>query len=321
MGRTKSVLTIHNLAHQGVFPKDALAHAGLGEEHFRPDRLEFYGEVNFMKAGILAADVLTTVSSTYARAILTPEEGEKLDGLLRTREKDLTGIVNGIDYAVYNPMTDPALVARYDAEDTTNKARCKSALLAELGLEIAPERPLFASIGRIVHQKGSDLLATAMPKILKNDASVVVVGSGDPALTAKLRAATAKAPERAAFLGQVPEPVVHRVLAAADFVIVPSRYEPCGLVQQYGQRYGAIPIAHQTGGLVDTVVDLDAELETGTGFLFDKPTAVGLAGAVQRAIAAYSLERFASVRRRVMRLDLGWDRPARRYAAVYRTQA
>jgi starch synthase len=318
MGRTKSVLTIHNLAHQGVFPKEALADAGLGDEHFRPDRLEFYGQVNFLKAGILAADTLTTVSSTYARAILTPEEGDKLDGVLRTREKDLVGIVNGIDYAVYNPMTDPALVARYDAEDTGNKARCKSALLAELGLELVPERPLFASIGRIVHQKGSDVLATAMPKILKNDAAVVVVGSGDPALTAKLRAATAKAPERAAFLGQVPEPVVHRVLAAADFMMVPSRYEPCGLVQQYAQRYGALPIAHQTGGLVDTVVDLDAELETGTGFLFDKPTPVGLAGAVQRAITAYTLPRFSSVRRRVMRLDLGWDRPARRYAAVYR---
>ncbi|HVY47001.1 MAG TPA: glycogen synthase GlgA [Minicystis sp.] len=316
--REKTVLTIHNLAHQGVFPKEALAHAGLDEAHFRPDRLEFYGQVNFLKAGIIAADALTTVSTTYARAILTEEEGERLDGLLRTREKDLTGIVNGIDYAVYNPMTDPALAARYDAEDRSNKGRCKSALLAELGLEIAPDRPLFASIGRVVPQKGSDVLATAMPKILKADAAVVVVGSGDPALMAKLRASVAKAPERAAFLGQVAEPVVHRVLAAADFVLVPSRYEPCGLVQLYGQRYGALPVAHATGGLVDTVVDCDAALETGTGFLFDKPTATALVGGVQRALAAFGHERFGALRRRVMRLDLGWDRPARRYATVYR---
>jgi starch synthase len=234
------------------------------------------------------------------------------------REKQLTGIVNGIDYAVYNPMTDPALVARYDADDPGNKGRCKTALLQELGLEIRPERPLLVSIGRIVPQKGSDLLAAAIPKLLKADVGIVVAGTGDPVLAGKLQAAAAKAPERAMVLGAAPEAIIHRLLAAADLVLIPSRYEPCGLVQLYAQRYGAIPVACRTGGLGDTIVDCDAALETGSGFLFDKPTAAALLGGVQRALGAMTSPRWGALRRRVMRLDLGWDRPARRYATVYR---
>jgi starch synthase len=215
-------------------------------------------------------------------------------------------------------MTDPALVARYDADDPGNKGRCKTALLQELGLEIRPERPLLVSIGRIVPQKGSDLLAAAIPKLLKADAAVVVAGTGDPVLLGKLQAAVAKAPERAMVLGAAPEAIIHRLLAAADVVMIPSRYEPCGLVQLYAQRYGAIPVACRTGGLSDTIVDCDAALETGSGFLFDKPTAAALVGGVQRALAAMTSPRWGALRRRVMRLDLGWDRPARRYASVYR---
>jgi starch synthase len=315
---TGTVLTIHNLAHQGLFPREALGYAGLGPEHFAVDRLEFYGKVSFLKAGILAADQLTTVSTSYAREIMTPDLGERLDGVLRLREKDLVGIVNGIDYAVYNPMTDPALVARYDADDPANKGRCKAALLQELGLEIRPDRPLLAAVGRVVPQKGSDLLAAALPKLLKADVAAVVAGAGDPVLVSKLAAAAAKAPERAMYLGAAPDAIVHRLLAAADIVVVPSRYEPCGLVQLYAQRYGAIPVACRTGGLSDTIVDCDAALETGSGFLFDKPTVAALVGGVQRALAAMGSPRWAALRRRVMRLDLGWDRPARRYAAVYR---
>ncbi|MDI1433530.1 glycogen synthase [Polyangium sorediatum] len=319
--RPASVLTLHDLARQGLFPRDALRVIGLGDEHFQPSRLEFYGKVSFLKAGLLAADAITTVSPTYAREILTPDHGERLDGVLATRakENEIVGIVNGIDYAVYNPMTDPALPARYDAEDTTNKARCKSALLAELGLPIDIERPLVVSVGRISTQKGGDLLATALPKLLKSDATVVVAGAGDRAIVTKLEAAIGKAPERARLLGDAAEPLVHRLFAAADIVLVPSRYEPCGLVQLYAQRYGALPVAYRTGGLLDTIVDCDAALETGTGFLYDKPTSTHLVGAVQRALAAMASPRWPALRRRVMRLDLGWDRPARRYVHVYRS--
>src|SRR5262249_5704637 len=155
---------------------------------------------------------------------------------------------------------------------------------------------------------GSDLLAAALPKILKADAGLVIVGAGDPVLEEKLRAAVAKAPERATFVGNASEALVHRAFAAADVVVIPSRYEPCGLVQLYGQRYGALPVACRTGGLVDTIVDADAEFETGTGFLYDKPTATALLGGVQRALAATTSPRWGALRRRVMRLDLGWDR-------------
>jgi starch synthase len=220
---------------------------------------------------------------------------------------------------VWNPVTDPALPARYDAEDAANKGRCKSAVLQETGLEIQPDRPLVVSVGRVVQQKGSDLLASALPKLLKADVSVAIAGTGDPALVAKIEGAVAKAPERAKYLGAVSERMVHRLFAAADVVLVPSRYEPCGLVQLYAQRYGALPVACRTGGLIDTIVDCDAELETGTGFLFDKPTATALVGAAQRALAAMTSPRWGTLRRRVMRLDLGWDRPARRYAHVYRS--
>jgi starch synthase len=319
LGRTRSVLTIHNLGHQGIFPASVLTSLGLGAAHFGTERLEFYGQVNFLKGGLLAADALTTVSTTYAREILTPELGDRLDGVLRSRKDPVHGIVNGIDYAVWNPMTDPALIARYDAEDSANKGRCKSALLQEIGLSIQPDRPLIGVIGRVVPQKGSDLLAAALPKLLKSDVSVVIAGSGDPALMAKLEAAVSKSPERAAYLGAVSETMVHRVLAAADIFVVPSRYEPCGLVQLYAQRYGAVPVACRTGGLVDTIVDCDAALETGTGFLYDKATGPALVGGVQRAIGAVTSPRWGALRRRIMRLDLGWDRPARRYVHVYRS--
>jgi len=321
-GRPATVLTIHDLAHQGTFPRDVLRTLGLGDEHFHPERLEFYGKASFLKGGILAADAITTVSGTYAREIQTPELGERLEGVLATRGKaigEIVGIINGIDYAVYNPMTDPAIIARYDAEDTSNKGRCKSALLAEVGLSVDPDRPLIVSVGRVAAQKGSDLLATALPKILKSDVNVVIAGTGDRPLVTKLEAAVAKAPERARYLGGVSEPVLRRLFAAADIVVIPSRYEPCGLVQLYAQRYGALPVAARTGGLVDTIVDCDAALETGTGFLYDKPTATHLVGAVQRALAAMTSPRWPALRRRVMRLDLGWDRPARRYVHVYRS--
>jgi starch synthase len=319
--RPATTLTIHDLARQGLFPRDVLKTMGLGDEHFQPARLEFYGKVNFLKAGVLAADSITTVSTAYAREILEPEHGERLEGLLaaRSKESEIIGIVSGIDYAVYNPMTDPALVARYDAEDMGNKGRSKSALFTELGLPVDPDRPLVVSVGRIGHAQGSDLLATALPKILKTDASVVVAGTGDRSLVAKLEAAAAKAPERAKFVGHAPDALVHRLFGAADIVVVPSRYEPCGLVQLYAQRYGAVPVACRVGGIVDTIVDCDAALETGTGFLYDKPTATLLVGGVQRALAAMTSPRWAALRRRVMRLELGWDRPARRYVHAYRS--
>ncbi|HEY6461248.1 MAG TPA: glycogen synthase GlgA [Polyangiaceae bacterium] len=320
LAATRTVLTIHNVAHQGVFPKDTLPALGLGWEHFNVDGAEFYGGINLLKLGIVTADAVTTVSPTYAREIQTPERGGRLEGVLRARGESLVGIVNGVDYAVWNPATDPAVAARFDAEDAANKVRCKGALQRELGLSVDAQATLVACVGRMVEQKGTDLAAALVPKLLRaTDAQIVFAGDGDAKLVSAVEGVVARAEGRAAFVRAASESLVHRMFAGADLVLVPSRFEPCGLVQLYGQRYGALPVAHATGGLVDTIVDCDAKLETGTGFLFDDASVEALFGATERAIAARTLPRWSSLVRRTMRLDRGWDRPGKRYEQLYRS--
>ncbi|MBK6459947.1 MAG: glycogen synthase [Myxococcales bacterium] len=316
---TRTVLTLHNAAHQGVFPKEAMTDLGLPWSDFTVEGLEFYGDVSLLKQGIVSADVVSTVSPHHAAELVTAAGGFRLDGVLRAKGR-LTGVLNGVDYAVWNPATDPHLPARYDAEDPSAKARCKAAFRKELGLSLQPDgAPLIVSVGRLVAQKGTDLLLGALPRLLRStDAQVVVCGDGDAALIEQLEAAATKSRGRVAFLRAAPEAVVHRAYAAADLVVVPSRYEPCGLVQLYAQRYGALPVAHATGGLVDTVVDCDAKLQTGTGFSFDEPTEEALIGAVLRALAAREHPAFPALVRRVMRADRGWERAARQYEALYR---
>ncbi|MDP9035601.1 MAG: glycogen synthase GlgA [Myxococcota bacterium] len=316
----RTVLTIHNVAHQGVFPKDTLPNLGLGWDAFTVEGIEFYGAINLLKQGIVSADAVTTVSPTYAREIQTPALGAKLDGVLLARGDALLGIVNGVDYSMWNPASDPAIAARYDAEDYANKARCKGMLQKELGLALDADAPIVAFVGRIVQQKGIDLVVAAMPRLLRGtDAQLIFAGEGDAALMALVETAAGKSHGRAVFARAASEPLVHRILAGADLVLVPSRFEPCGLVQMYAQRYGALPVAHATGGLADTVVDCDSKLETGTGFLFDEPSVEGVLGATERAIAARNLPRWPALVRRVMRLDRGWERPARRYEQLYRS--
>jgi starch synthase len=317
--RTPSLLTIHNVAHQGIFAKELLSDIGLSQADFNVGGIEFYGQVNFLKQGIVSADAVTTVSATYAKEIQTEKDGCRLDGVLRAKER-ISGIVNGVDYGVWNPATDSNIVARYDAEDASNKARCKGALQKELGLAIEEKAAIVASVGRLVAQKGTDLVIEALPRILRgSDAQVVIAGDGDDGCVSKLEQAAEKSHGRVVFIRNAPEAQVHRIFAGADIALVPSRFEPCGLVQLYAQRYGAPPVAHATGGLVDTIVDCDAKLETGTGFLFEEPTADLLYATVQRAIAAFETDRWPVLRRRVMRLDRGWERAGRQYEHVYRS--
>jgi starch synthase len=323
LAATRSVMTIHNLSHQGVFPKELLPELGLDWDAFSIDGIEFYGGLNVLKHGILCADAVTTVSDSYARDIQTEAHGAKLDGVLRARGASLLGILNGVDYGVWNPATDSALPTRYDAQDLTGKARCRGALQRELGLPLDLEAPLVVNVGRIVPQKGIDALVPAIPRLLAStDAQVVVAGDGDPGVMAMLEDAAGRSHGRMVFVRAASEALVHRLLAAADLVLVPSRYEPCGLVQMYAQRYGAVPVATATGGIVDTIVDCDARLETGTGFLFNDVTPSGILAALERAIAArgaYARDAWPALVRRVMRLDRGWERPARRYEQVYRS--
>jgi starch synthase len=317
LAATRTVLTIHNVAYQGRFP--AARVAGLGFDSAFGAR-EGDGGVCFLRAGIESADAVTTVSPTYAREITTPEHGCGLDAALRGRGRPLVGILNGVESSVWNPATDSALAVRYDGADVSGKARCKAALQRELGLSLDAQAPLVASVGRLVEQKGIDLIVGMLPKLMRGtEAQLVLAGDGGPSFVGAVEAAVAKAPGRAAFARAASEALVHRIFAGADFVLVPSRYEPCGLVQMYAQRYGALPVARATGGLVDTVVDCDAKLETGTGFLFDAPTPDALLGATERAIAAQLQPRWPNLVRRVMRLDRGWEGPGRRYEQLYRS--
>jgi len=315
LGSTRSVLTIHNVAYKGAVLGGQLGALGIDSGSGRVAG-------SLLEHGIASADAVTTVSPTYAREIRTPELGAGLDLLLRERGEALVGIANGVDYAVWNPATDSAIAARYDAEDFANKARCKGALQKELGLPLDAHVPLVASVGRLVEQKGTDLVAAVIPKLLRGtDAQVVVTGDGASDLVSILEKAVAKSHGRAVFVHAANEGLVHRIFAAADLALVPSRYEPCGLVQMYAQRYGALPVARATGGLVDTVVDCDAALETGTGFLFEPATAEALLGATARAIAARTVPRWPALVRRVMKIDNGWEGPARRYDQLYRMLA
>ncbi|MDI1445897.1 glycogen/starch synthase [Polyangium sp. 6x1] len=319
--RPRTVLTIHNLAFQGVFPPETLAFLGLGPSHFRPDALEFHGRVNLLKAGLLAADAVTTVSPTYAREILDPAHGELLDGVLRARVardgKGIVGIVNGIDVEAWDPTRDPALAAPFGPDDLAGKALCKRAFLAETGLDADATRPLVASLGRVVPQKGADLMAAAIPDLCRAGATVVVAGAGDDPLERALTAAAAAHPAHARFLGAVTDARARRLLAAADLLIMPSRFEPCGVVQLEAQRYGAVPVARRTGGLADTLVDEDEHPGRGTGLLFDAPSAQALVLAVRRALGHLAGPEGASLRRRVLLASPGWDRPASLYAHLY----
>lgn len=313
----RCVLTVHDAAEQGRFPKDKVDAIGLSWDDFHPDGLEFYGDLNMLKAGVISADVVTTVSPHYAKELAEAGGGDGLEGVFEARPGGVVGVLNGIDYARWSPATDPHVRSRYDSEDASNKGRCKAALVKELDLPIEPDRPLLAFFGPIDERHGADLVLGALEGIAKTGARLVIAGGGDEALIGAIEDAVASMDNDVVYVGEASEPMTHRLVSAADAVLVPSRKEPCGLFQQIAQRYGAPPIARAAGGLVDTVVDCDARCESGTGFLFDEPSPEALLSAVQRAVAAMKTPSWGGLRRRVMRLDVSWERPARRYARLY----
>lgn len=316
---TGCVLTVHTLEFQGLSDPTLLNQLGIPAEYFHPGGVEFFGKVNLLKAGLISADALTTVSESYARQIQTSQAGHGLEGVLASRASQLTGILNGVDYALWNPATDAALLARYDAGDCSGKILCKGALFGELGIEVNPERPIILFADRLVRQKGYDLFLDALPQLARSDVSFVVAGDGDPVLVQTTQSVAARMPEQIAFVHRPSDPVLHRLIAGADMQILPSRLEPGGILQRRAQRYGTVPIAHAIGSLGDTIVDCDPRLETGTGFLFCEPTIEALVGATQRALSAFASPRWASLRRRVMHLDVSWDRSAHQIEVLYRS--
>jgi starch synthase len=318
------LFTIHNLSYQGVYDRPSFDRIGLPAELWSPRGLEYHGGFSFLKSGLLFARRVSTVSPGYAKEVLTPRLGYGLDGLLRQLGERFSGILNGIDFNEWNPATDPHVAHRYDIGRFDLKLGNKLALQEEFGLPKDEKVLLFGYVGRLVEQKGVDLILSILPRLLAQPRmQLVMQGSGDKTLERKLLEAQQKYPSRVSVYLGYDEAKAHRVEAGADSFLMPSRFEPCGLNQLYSLRYGTVPVVHRTGGLADTVVDATpANLEAGTatGFLFDHPDPDGLWYAVRQAIALRerSLEQWRDLALTGMRRDFSWEASARRYEALYR---
>jgi starch synthase len=319
--RPASVITIHNLAFQGIFPPQVFAGLGLPPESFSIDGVEFHGQVSFLKAGLQYADAITTVSPSYAREIRQAPLGFALEGLLQRRSAVLSGILNGIDVDLWNPATDPWIEHCYDAANLHRKTDNKAALQARCGLAAAPAALLIGVVSRFTQQKGLDLVLEAAEPLLRLPAQLVVLGTGEAHLERAFLDLARAHPGRVSVTIGFDEPLAHRIEAGADIFVMPSRFEPCGMNQMYSQRYGTIPVVRATGGLADSVVDCTpATLANGTasGFLFGTASAPALLAAIERALAAYRAPAlWHRLQRHAMARDFGWDASARAYAALY----
>lgn len=317
----KVLLTLHNVGYQGTFPGHQFVKTGLPPSLFSPSGLEFYGSINCLKGGIIFSDAVSTVSPTYAKEIMTPEYGCGLEGVLANCADGVKGITNGIDVAVWNPESDAYLPAQYSAADLSGKQTCKRALQRELGL---PNRdvPLLAVIGRLTFQKGFDLLIDVIPEIMSLDTQIVVLGTGDHHLEQQFIAARARYPDRIGLCLGFDEGMAHRIEAGSDMLIMPSRYEPCGLSQLYSLRYGTVPIVRRTGGLADTVVHFrpsTVKSRCATGFHFIEASTDSLLSALLLSLHVYKeRQTWQSLIHAGMITDLSWDRSAKLYVDLYR---
>lgn len=320
--RARTVFTVHNLAYQGLFPSADFNLLGLPASFMVASALEYHHQLSFMKAGLKFADRVTTVSPTYAAEMATTEFGFGLDGVIRGRGGDVSGVLNGVDGAVWDPASDTSLTERYSATALGGKAACKMALQQEHGLTPDPQAPLFGVVSRLTSQKGLDLVLSALPGLVRRGGQLVLQGSGDAVLEAAfLKAAQNHAGSVAVQIGY-DETLAHRLIAGADAILVPSRFEPCGLTQLYGLRYGTLPVVRRVGGLADTVVDASddaVQADRATGFVFDAATPAALDTAIQRALDAYAdPARWQRLMLRAMAQDFSWRNAAQRYMALYR---
>ncbi|MGH7150038.1 MAG: glycogen synthase GlgA [Planctomycetota bacterium] len=312
------LFTIHNLAYQGLHEKEILPRLGIPWEFFAIEGLEFYGRANLLKGGLVFSTLLNTVSPTYAREIQEAEMGVGLDGVLRHRARDLSGILNGIDPEAWDPASDGEIPAPFSAADPSGKRRCKAALQRELGLEADGDRPLFGAVGRLDPQKGFDLVSEVAPRLLDRGAQLAVLGTGNEAIAGRLGALAAQRPDRCSVMLGFAAPLARRIYAGADFFLMPSRFEPCGLGQMIAMRYGTIPVVRSTGGLADTVRDVGEDPERGNGFAFGEFAGEAFRGALDRALAGFAARpRFERLVARAMREDFSWTRSARAYLDLY----
>jgi starch synthase len=325
IGRPATVFTIHNIAYQGQFAPDMVVRLGFPPEMYGVDGLEYYDHLSFLKAGLYYSDKLTTVSPRYAKEIQTPAFGCGIEGLLAHRAADLVGILNGADYGVWNPATDPYLKHPYKPGDMAAKAANKAALKAELGLDPACTGPLMIIVSRLNDHKGMDLVLAVLPHLLRMGAQLAVLGTGDGRLEEGFRAAAAANPSHVAARIGYSEELAHQMMAGGDMLLMPSRFEPCGLTQFYALRYGTVPVVHATGGLADTIVDTGYDtLMTGTanGFVFEHANAGAFQWALERAVGLFAKpDQWARITKTCSKLDFGWSRSAAKYHELYKSLA
>jgi starch synthase len=319
--RPSTVFTTHNMAFQGNFAASWLDQLEIPKEHFIATGLEFYDQISFLKAGLRYADKVTTVSPTYATEILTPAFGCGMEGVLQDRGEDFVGILNGIDDVLWNPAIDPSIPRTYRDSDISGKRTCKTVLQQELGLPVDPEKPVIAFVSRITHQKMADVILDALPWLAEQDAQFMVVGEGDPDMERALEQAQERFSRKVAVVIGYDEPLAHKLQAAADILLAPARFEPCGLTQLYALRYGTLPVVRRTGGLADTVVDATASSiadRSATGFVFEGATSENLIAAVARALALYREPlTWRRLQLQAMEQDFSWTSSATQYAALY----
>lgn len=316
LSNIKSLYTIHNIQYQGVFGKEVLYAIGLNDGYFVPDKLEFYGNISLMKAGIVYADAVSTVSETYAREVQTPQYGYGMDGVLREQSHKLCGILNGIDNSVNDPATDPQIFENYDASRLDAKKRNKKALQRQLGL---PERdvPMISITSRLVDQKGFDLIGVAADEILSKDIQLVVLGTGDGRYEHLFRHLAYRAPERVSANICFSNELAQKIYASSDIFLMPSLFEPCGLGQLFAMRYGTVPVVRETGGLADTVTHFDPVAGTGNGFVFNDYVASGMMWALNSALDAYYSDGWNTLVRNAMACDFSWTKSAEKYIELY----
>jgi starch synthase len=312
------LFTVHNLGYQGLFGPEALPTANLGQDLFTPAGVEFYGQVNFLKAGLIFSDLINTVSRKYSQEIQTEEFGHGLEGVLRTRAEDVYGILNGIDYDEWHPSRDGFIAARFSRDDPAGKAACKADLQRVFGLPARPQVPILAVISRLTPQKGMDLVAEALDDLPDLDAQFVLLGTGDADLHTAFEDAKTRHGSRIGLKLGFDVALSHKIEAGADMFLMPSRYEPCGLNQMYSLAYGTVPVVRATGGLDDTVQPFDPATGEGTGFKFGAATTRALRETLRAAVALYRQpERWRRLVRNGMGCDFSWDRSAREYVDLY----
>lgn len=313
------VMTIHNLGYQGIFWHLDMPLVGVGWEFFTPKHMEFHGKLNFLKSGIVFADEVNTVSPGYRNEILTPEFGFGLEGILQEKQDRLWGILNGVDYSIWNPQTDPCLMSPYSFHDLRGKSQCKIELQKLANLPLDPDRPLIAMVSRLSSQKGVDVVAEAFDTFMRNDVQMVVLGTGEIRYQTIFRELEEKFPSHVGAFLRYDYDLAHKIFAGADMLLVPSRYEPCGLNQLYALKYGAVPIVTATGGLTDTVEEVDVQNDTGTGFKFHPANPLELEKAFVKALKIYRDDPKAWRRLMIrgMNNDFSWNRSAKEYLLLY----